>query len=159
MIVEVDEKNLRTAAEIHSVSWKSAHRAFCSDDVLEKHSVENQISYLADGMKNGVRHFMLVDKKPVGIVSVNVNLIENLYILPDEQHKGYGTQLLRFAMEKCNGNPRLFVLENNSKAQAMYRKNGFRPTGKRQPFSDNLSELEMEIQTEKIGLKKSCRHS
>ena len=34
---------------------------------------------------------MLVKHKPVGIVSVTGSLIEDLYIRPDEQNKGYGT--------------------------------------------------------------------
>ncbi|MDE6997883.1 MAG: GNAT family N-acetyltransferase [Oscillospiraceae bacterium] len=35
------------------------------------------------------------------------SLIEDLYVLPGRQNKGYGTRLLRFAPEKCAGRPAL----------------------------------------------------
>lgn len=42
-----------------------------------------------------------------------MKLIENLYILPDEQCKGYGTQLLEFAIQQCKGIPTLWILDIN----------------------------------------------
>jgi len=94
-------------------------------------------------MAEGEKHYMLVKYRPVGIVSVHGNLIENLYILPAEQHKGYGHELLLFAIEHCEGIPRLLVLENNQKAQALYQKHGFQFTGRKFPFPGNVYELEM----------------
>jgi len=35
--------------------------------------------------------YMLVEEKPIGVVSVTKGLIEDLYILPDMQNMGYGT--------------------------------------------------------------------
>jgi GNAT superfamily N-acetyltransferase len=37
---------------------------------------------------------MLVEEKPIGVVSVTKGLIEDLYILPDMQNMGLGTKLL-----------------------------------------------------------------
>ena len=53
---------------------------------------------------------MLVEDMPVGVVSVKECLIEDLYILPDKQKMGYGTKLLRFAIEQCTGIPTLWIL-------------------------------------------------
>jgi GNAT superfamily N-acetyltransferase len=79
----------------------------------------------------------------VGVVSVKGSLIENLYILPEEQRKGYGTKLLFFAMEKCEGTPVLWILGNNSAAYSLYTKYGFKLTGKRNELSDTVYEIEM----------------
>ena len=72
---------------------------------------------------------MLIDGKPVGIVSIHNSLIANLYVLPGEQNKGYGTQLLTFAIGKCTESPSLWVLSTNERAKKLYECNGFHPTG------------------------------
>ena len=144
-IVQVDDTNLNAAAQVHSLSWKESHRLFCSADFIEKHNVKRQAMYLSSEMQKGKSIFMLIDEKPVGIVSVKDNLIENLYVLPNEQGKGYGSELLRFALCRCSGIPCLWVLDNNSVAIEFYLRRGFVFTGSRHQLSDNLAELEMRL--------------
>lgn len=143
MIIKVSENNIQQAAKIHSISWKDSHKDVCSIDFIKKHTIENQRIYLSDEINLGKDIFMLVEKYPVGIVSVKNNLIENLYILPDEQGKGYGTKLLLFAISKCKNEAILWILNNNKKAYRLYSKYGFNKTGKINILSDNISELEM----------------
>lgn len=143
MIIKVDEKTLLLAAEIHSVSWKSSHKDICNEAFTEKHTVENQREYLRREIQSGKVLYLLIEEKPVGIVSVNDNMIENLYVLPSEQNKGYGTKLLLFALEQCHQTPCLWVLENNRKAYSLYAKYGFRVTGNRHQLSETLAEIEM----------------
>ena len=147
MIVRVSEENLRSAAAIHAESWRDSHSALCSEAFVRQHTAMRQRQYLEQEMQDGKLLYMLVKEKPVGIVSIKGNLIENLYVLPGEQRKGYGSELLLFAMKKCKGRPCLWVLNNNEKAQALYCKYGFHLTGKRHPLSGQLSELEMEMGT------------
>lgn len=143
MIIKVSDKNIHKAAEIHSISWKDSHKDFCNRDFIEKHNIENQRIYLSNEIKLGKDIFMLVDKYPVGIVSVQDNLIENLYILPNEQGKGYGTKLLLFAISKCKNEAVLWILDNNKKAYKLYSKQGFHKTGNINILSDSISEIEM----------------
>ena len=143
MIIPVSETEIPIAAEIHSASWIDAHRDFCDRAFLEQHSPENQQRFLQNERKLGKEFFMLVARKPVGIVSLKENLIENLYILPREQGKGYGTALLLFAISRCVGEPTLWILDNNEKAFLFYTKQGFEKTGKVNYITDSLSELEM----------------
>lgn len=143
MIIKVTEKNIQKAAEIHSISWKESHKEFCSIDFIEKHTVENQIKYLYNEINLGKDIFMMIENYPVGIVSIKDNLIENLYIIPSEQGKGYGTKLLLFAVSKCKGEPTLWILDNNKRAYKLYSKNGFNKTGKFNILSDSISEIEM----------------
>lgn len=143
MIIKVTEKNIQKAAEIHSISWKESHKEFCSIDFIEKHTVENQIKYLYNEINLGKDIFMMIENYPVGIVSIKDNLIENLYIIPSEQGKGYGTKLLLFAVSKCKDEPTLWILNNNKRAYKLYSKNGFNKTGKFNILSDSISEIEM----------------
>ena len=86
---------------------------------------------------------MLVMEEPVGIVSIAGNVMEDLYVLPDQQNKGFGTMLLRYAMAKCAGIPALWILENNLGAKRLYRRMGFMETGRRQPITEGLDEIEL----------------
>lgn len=143
MIVKVDDSTMLSAAQIHSEAWKESHRAFCSEKFVEQHTIENQEKYLHKEISEGKDLYILIEQKPVGIVSIKDDLIENLYVLPSEQHKGYGTQLLIFAIQQCNGPPCLWILNNNEKAYSLYAKHGFALTGNTHRLSDTISEIEM----------------
>ena len=98
MILPVTRQNIHQAAVIYSESWKESHKDLCSAEFLEAHTPERQKSYLEAEMEQGAQIYMLVDQRPVGIVSVQGCLIANLYVLPSEQNKGYGTRLLAFVV-------------------------------------------------------------
>ena len=141
--VEVTGQNIADAGRIHSESWKESHRSFCSAEFVEKHTPIAQAEYLRSEMDAGKSVYMLIDNYPVGIVSVHGGLIENLYVLPSEQCKGYGTQLLKFAIQKCQGTPKLWILNINEGAYRLYTKNGFNETGNRKKLNKNLYEMEL----------------
>ena len=88
---------------------------------------------------------MLVEDKPIGIVSVTGSVIEDLYILPDQQNKGFGTKLLQYAINQCTDVPTLWLLENNKDAERLYRRMGFKPTGRCNSITDRLNEIEFAL--------------
>ena len=90
----------------------------------------------------GSRFFMLTEERPSGIVSVKGNLIEDLYVLPEFQSRGFGTLLLRYAVAQCTGIPTLWILENNHRAGKLYLREGFRKTGRRNTVTNGLDEIE-----------------
>ncbi len=145
MIVSVDRENVREAAAIHSASWQESHRAFCSADFVSAHTPERQEAYLRGKMENGSRVFLLIDRIPAGIVSLNGSTIEDLYVLPEYQNRGYGSALLRFAVAECPGTPTLWILENNHRAEGLYLRAGFRRTGKRKAVTGGLDEIELAL--------------
>ena len=143
VIIPVDETNLLQAATIHSVSWKESHRSFCTPDFIELHTAERQRDYLSGKMNSGTKIYLLIiDNKPIGIVSITNSLIEDLYVLPDLQNMGYGTQLLQYAISQCADTPTLWILENNTRAEKLYRRMGFKKTGKKNSITDGLDEIE-----------------
>lgn len=146
MIVPVDESNIFEAALIHSLSWQDSHRSFCSPDFIALHTPERQREYLREKMDRGSAVYMLIKDRPVGVVSVTGSLIEDLYILPDMQNKGYGTALLQFAIGQCPDAPTLWILENNEGAARLYRRMGFKETGKANAITGRLSEIEFSLE-------------
>ena len=147
MIISVDESNLLEAALIHSASWQDSHRSFCSPDFVAQHTPERQREYLRGKMNKGSAVYMLVKDRPVGVVSVTGSLIEDLYILPEMQNKGYGTELLQFAIAQCPDVPTLWILENNVNAARLYRRMGFKETGNVNAITDKLAEIEFALES------------
>lgn len=143
MFEPVTEENLKIAAEIHAESWRDSHKGFCSPAFVAAHTTERQTEYLRNEMAQGKSFYLLTLDTPKGIVSVKDDLIENLYVLPREQRKGYGTMLLHYAEQLCSKPPRLWVLNNNQAAISLYRRTGYGFTGTRKHLNDTLEELEM----------------
>lgn len=143
MVKLVTQSDMMQAAIIHSESWIESHRNICSPEFLAIHTPQRQKSYLESEIAKGAQLYMLIDEKPVGIVSIHGNLIENLYVLPSEQNKGYGTQLLTFAVGKCTEPPLLWILSTNGGAKRLYERNGFQPTGNIVQHTGGLYELEL----------------
>lgn len=146
-------RSLVEAGRIHSESWKESHRAFCADAFAEKHTPAAQTEYLRREIAAGKRLFLLIGETPVGIVSVKGRLIENLYVLPEEQCKGYGTRLLRFAVGQCEGVPTLWILNNNARAHRFYTRRGFRETGRKKQLNETLFELELSYEAGRNGIR------
>ena len=145
VIVPVDSSNVHDAAVIHSVSWQESHRSFCDAGFVAMHTPEHQEKYLLQKMNEGSRIFMLINQNPTGIVSVKDSLIEDLYVLPDYQNRGFGSMLLRYAINQCSGTPTLWILENNTRAEKLYQMKGFRKTGNRNKITDGLDEIELAL--------------
>lgn len=143
-IISVTASDLSDAAEVHAASWRESHRDICSPEFVAAHTAQRQAAYLQGEMDRGKRLFLLRDQVPIGVVSVDQDVIENLYIHPAHWGKGYGTQLLRFAETKCK-TPRLWVLNTNEQARRFYEKRGYVPTGREKVLSQTLKELEMEF--------------
>ena len=147
MVIPVTEENLSDAARIHSVSWQESHRAFCNEAFILKHDVEHQKEYIREKMKNGSKFYLLYNKEPVAVVSVKDELIEDLYVLPEQQNKGYGTHLLNYVVARIQAQglqPSLWILENNHGAERLYLRNGFVPSGRLNAITGKLSEIEFQ---------------
>ncbi len=145
MVIQIDDRNISIAGAIHAASWKESHKAFCSPEFIARHTAQRQTEYLRGKIAEGSNVYMLVQDIPVGIVSIRDCLIEDLYVLPEQQHKGYGTQLLQFAINQCSGKPTLWILENNTAVLALYQKNGFSSTGNRKHVPNGIDEIELSL--------------
>ena len=129
MIIEVNEMNICDAAKVYMDSWKESHKVICSSEFIEKHDLNYMINYLKNKKEQVYDIYIdYINEKPVGLVGINTadEEICLLYIAPKEQGKGFGTELLDFAISKCK-NPYITVLDTNKKAIGFYLKRGFVP--------------------------------
>ena len=141
----VTKQNIAIAAEIHAISWRESHKSFCSKEFVDAHTTERQMSFIESEMECGKEFYILFDTEAKGIVSIKDNFIENLYVLPSAQRKGYGSKLLKYAEEKCQGVPKLWILSNNNAAKNLYVKHGYAFTGNVKSLKNELQELEMQL--------------
>ncbi|SFN98014.1 Ribosomal protein S18 acetylase RimI [Pseudobutyrivibrio sp. UC1225] len=145
LVTEVNEDNVEAAARIHSVSWQESHLSFCTKEFIAMHDVKHQKEYIEKKIADGSEFYMLMDEEPVAVVSITGSLIEDLYVLPELQNKGYGSQLLYYVISKIQKKrlaPTLWILENNDGAERLYRRNGFVPSGNVNQITDKLDEIE-----------------
>ena len=145
MILPVSEENIAVAARIHSLSWQESHRAFCSEDFIAKHTPEHQEEYIRRKIDQGSEFFILNVTEAVAVISVTGDLIEDLYVLPEQHDQGFGTALLRYSINLILERgliPTLWILENNQGAARLYGREGFRPSGRRKHISDKIDEIE-----------------
>ena len=78
-----------------------------------------------------------------GMVHIQENRIEELYVDSFFENQGIGTELMEFAIERMGCNS-LWVLEKNTKAIHFYKKHGFLFTGERR-LQEGTTEFLLEM--------------
>jgi len=154
MIIEVSKQNLSDAAFVYMLSWKESHMEICSADFIEKHDIDYMTAFLSEKIEDGYKIYIKYSEDvPVGIIGINPadEEICLLYVFPEKQGNGFGNELLRFALAKCE-NPYITVLDSNKKAIDFYTKRGFVPAEKQQENSGEKKIFERKYVYQKQNL-------
>lgn len=77
-----------------------------------------------------------------GVIRVSEHEIEKLYVEPQFQSEGIGTELLKFAVNELNASE-LWALEYNTRGISFYQKNGFIMTGEKKMEDEWIPLLKM----------------
>jgi putative hydrolases of HD superfamily len=94
------------------------------------------------------------DDRPAGVTSVRIeengtSHLLGMWVAPEARGRGVGRLLIdaavRWAREHHIATMVLWVTEANQSARSLYEKNGFRPTGGRQPLPSDSSYMEIEL--------------
>lgn len=127
-------------AALHADSWRRHYRGAYSDAFLDGDVEADRLAVWTSrlGVDDPFRHTVVVhdDDKLVGFVHVVLNddpcwgsLIDNLHVTYSLKRRGLGSRLMKLAsaavVEKAPGSGMyLWVLEQNTDAQAFYRSLG-----------------------------------
>ena len=133
-------------AEVYVRSWLHAYRGILPDSFLDSLSPSRfMLHFMKTDHASGLRHAVAEsDGQIVGVLSYgparDADLAEgwgeivSVYLLPEYIGRGYGAVLLDFALRKLrsDGYTRcaLWTLEENTRAQKAYERQGFRRDGK-----------------------------
>ncbi len=154
----MNEQTIAEAGKIYAASWQSSHQSFVSEATLEKHTPARQVEALREAQKDGWKLFLCFDQQTaVGMVGLNFTTgeIGLLYVQPGHWGKGYGRQMLDFAVPEMQKHttPFLTVLNLNTRAKEIYEKYGFVATGEERVLSElkNLKELKYVYQKKSVS--------
>lgn len=92
------------------------------DFFLNHHNDKNILSDIENG-----NVYLGFDKynKAVGTVTIKMNEICRLFVLPEYQGNGYGRELLTFTEKKISENHSTIILDASLPAKAIYLKRGY----------------------------------
>lgn len=144
-ITKVADCDINDFGFIHSVAWHATYKNIASEDFLSQFTPQNRAAVFKKAIKNPNERFYIakLNNKPIGILILDchpkdedeyVGEVKALYLLPDYQGKGYGTEMMNFAIGDFTSLKKtkviLWVLEKNLKARHFYEKYGFRFDGR-----------------------------
>lgn len=91
------------------------------------HSFESQMHFLSHILPLSYRIFVAVNdsEQAVGFIAIKPNEINQLYIHPDYQGKGIGSEFIQMAKSQADSFLELRTFEVNKRAQSFYIKHGF----------------------------------
>jgi predicted N-acetyltransferase YhbS len=145
--------DIAAVAALHADSWRRHYRGALSDEFLDGDVVADRLEVWTDRLSrpDPSVHTIVAEEGGdlVGFVCVVLDadaewgaLVDNLHVTFDRKRGGVGRELLRLASEFAGGRFWLWVLEQNTDAQAFYDVAGGRcveraqsqPRGADQPF-------------------------
>lgn len=112
--------------------------------VKDIHDFADHLNFLKTELVETNEVFLAVDEetdRPVGILAVEGEKLNQLYIDNEYQGSGIGTRLLEIAKKMSGGKLRLFTFEVNKGAQAFYEKHGFKIIGRGFENEENLPDI------------------
>lgn len=147
-IESINESNIDIASIIFSESWQYSHKEIVTREFCSSFIPERQKGVLQQHIEKGNNCFVgFKNHKPVGILILDYdsNELVSIYISPDFLYKGYGSQLITFALDKLDSGREIYliVMNVNKDARRFYEKAGFQFCGKTKILSieKGLSEL------------------
>lgn len=134
MIELVDEKNIQSASEVFSSSWRFSHNGIVSEKTLDEHTPEMMRDLIYEERKQGNMVYSYEDGGSLGIISFHkeTNFISKLYVNPAYIRRGIGKALVLFAMSEMDKNRDVTVvsLNVNMRARAFYESLGYVNSGR-----------------------------
>lgn len=114
------EKDYPELSELWEASVRSTHHFLSAEDIQYYKPLVQNVYFPA------VQLYTIKNKdnRISGFLGLSDDLIEMLFIHPDEQGKGYGKTLLEFAVNE-RGFRKVDVNEQNEQAFRFYRNRGF----------------------------------
>lgn len=151
VIREAIENDAVSIGIVYTESWKSAYKGMIPDEYLNQLDSEKRAERFKRDLveyKNTYYYIAESDGKVIGVLALHKSRdldleqageINSIYLLPGYWNKGFGKQMMAFAVEKLKklgfSLISLWVLEDNQRAKAFYEKSGFIKDGKKQEFT------------------------
>lgn len=129
-IIRVDISDMKTVKFITTETINSIYPRYypegAVDFFLSHHNDEN----IENDIRNGIVYLCFDNENnAVGTVTVKENEICRLFVLPKQQGKGYGNELISFAENEILRRYDKIILHASLPAKAIYLKRGYKEVG------------------------------
>lgn len=128
MIYKAGKENLEMVTNITRKTITEIYPKYYANGVVEfflKHHCEENINR---DIENGLVWLLKENEIPIGTITLKNNVINRLFVLPEYQGKGYGSQLMDFAEEKIGREYDRVHIDSSLPAKEMYLKRGYKET-------------------------------
>jgi ribosomal protein S18 acetylase RimI-like enzyme len=126
VIVDYSPKYARELVEMWRASFEQAV------GVIDPHPLAEQVQYLQEKVVPINQVLVVLEKTTlavIGFMASTPEIISQLYVHVNHQHKGIGSILVNIAKQASGGRLRLFTFKSNQKAQCFYEQHGFKIIG------------------------------
>ncbi len=122
MILKAAEKDLDMVVNITHTTISGIYSRYYAmgvvDFFLKHHNRQN--------IENGIVWMLEADNCLVGTVTVKENAVNRLFVLPEYQSRGFGSQLMDFAEKKIAESFDRIYIDSSLAAKEMYLKRGYK---------------------------------
>lgn len=126
MIQLAEKSDLETVFQITQDTISRIYSHYYPEGVvkffLEHHSRQNVLS----DIENRIVWLLEEDGRMVGTVTIKENAVNRLFVLPEDQSHGYGSQLMDFAEDKIAEKFSRVHIDSSLAAKEMYLKRGYK---------------------------------
>ncbi len=127
-IVLANESDLDTVRMIAQTTIKKIYPMYYPSGAVDFFSKHHSDDHIREDISKGKVYILIDGETHVGTVTVSEDSINRLFVLPEYQHKGFGTALLDFAEEKILRSYDHVRIDASFSAKRIYRMRGYKET-------------------------------
>lgn len=126
MIRLAEMKDLEYVLQITRDTISEIYSYYYADGVVDFFLKHHSREHVLSDIEKGIVWLLEVDDCLVGTVTVKEDAVNRLFVLPEYQFRGYGSQLMDFAEAKIAEKYNHIHIDSSLAAKEMYLKRGYR---------------------------------
>lgn len=128
MIQKTTKSHLTTILHLTHTTITTIYPRYYPQGVVDFFLHHHSLSNIQADIDAGLVWLLEEDGQPIGTVTIKENAINRLFVLPEYQGRGYGSQLMDFAEQKVGERFESVHIDSSLPAKEMYRKRGYKET-------------------------------
>lgn len=126
MIRLAEIEDLERVLQITHDTISEIYSHYYAEGVVEFFLGHHSREHILSDIKNGIVWLLQEDGNVVGTVTIKENAVNRLFVLPEWQSHGYGSQLMNFAEDKIAERFTHVHIDSSLAAKEMYLKRGYK---------------------------------
>ena len=128
-IITANLSDLETVRDITQKTIRTVYPHYYPAGAVEFFSAHHSDEHIITDLEAGNVYLLEAEGISVGTVTINENHINRLFVLPENQHRGYGRMLMDFAEGIIFEKYKTIELDASFPAKPIYLKRGYKDIG------------------------------